>query len=507
MEQSIDITSQIWGFDNLHYLKDEAGVQAAILPPTPLESLGDKEFCHELGVRFPYLAGAMANGIASEELVEAMAGDGMLAFFGAAGLPVKRVESAVVRLKKNLGHRSFGVNLIHSPAEPQWEWGVVDILHKYGVNIVEASAYMNVTLPLIYYRVKGVHRNSQGQVVAPNKIIAKVSRVEVATKFFSPPPIDILRRLYEDGYISASEASLAQEIPLAQYVTAEADSGGHTDNRSAVTLFPILKSLRDRQQSLYDFNPPLRLGMAGGISTPSSVASAFSMGAAYVMGGSIHQACVESGTSDKVRTLLNQVDQADVVMAPAADMFEMGVQVQVVKRGTMFPMRARKLYELYKTYPSIEAIPPKDISLIETQMFRCSVDEVWQETQEYFRQRDPEVLDRCEGRPKQKMALIFRWYLGHGSQWANSGEEGREMDYQIWCGPSMGAFNRWTEGSFLANPKERKITLVALNLLLGALAINRLQILRSQGYKSSRWEAIIAAPMNRQTIDKILQEG
>ena len=32
---------------------------------------------------------------------------------------------------------------------------------------------------------------------------------------------------------------------------------------------------------------------------------------------------------------------ADVSMAPAADMFEMGVQLQVLKRGTLFPMQAR----------------------------------------------------------------------------------------------------------------------------------------------------------------------
>ena len=37
-------------------------------------------------------------------------------------------------------------------------------------------------------------------------------------------------------------------------------------------------------------------------------------------------------------------------MAPAADMFEMGVKLQVLKRGTMFPMRAQKLYELYRAH-------------------------------------------------------------------------------------------------------------------------------------------------------------
>src|ERR1019366_8424775 len=54
----------------------------------------------------------------------------------------------------------------------------------------------------------------------------------------------------------------------------------------------------------------------------------------------------ESGASEGVRRLLAQAEQADTAMAPAADMFEMGVKVQVLKRGTMFPMRAAKLYEL-----------------------------------------------------------------------------------------------------------------------------------------------------------------
>ena len=64
------------------------------------------------------------------------------------------------------------------------------------------------------------------------------------------------------------------------------------------------------------------------------------MGAAWILTGSINQACRESGTSDVVRTMLAETEQADVIMAPAADMFEMGVDVQVLKRGTMFSMRA-----------------------------------------------------------------------------------------------------------------------------------------------------------------------
>ena len=79
------------------------------------------------------------------------------------------------------------------------------------------------------------------------------------------------------------------------------------------------------------------------------------------------------------------------------------------------------------------------------------------------------------------MALVFRWYLGLSSRWSNSGEPGREMDYQIWCGPAMGAFNEWTQGTPLAAPENRRAADVAEQLLRGAAYLYRVQSLRSQG--------------------------
>src|SRR5262249_57730294 len=98
----------------------------------------------------------------------------------------------------------------------------------------------------------------------------------------------------------------------------------------------------------HGYDRTLRIGAAGGISTPWSAAAALAMGAAYIVTGSVNQSCVESGTSDAVRKMLAQAQQADIAMAPAADLFEMGVKVQVLKRGTMFPMRAAKLFHLYR---------------------------------------------------------------------------------------------------------------------------------------------------------------
>ena len=211
------------------------------------------------------------------------------------------------------------------------------------------------------------------------------------------------------------------------------------------------------------------------------LAAAFSMGAAYVVTGSVNQACVESGSSEPVRKMLAEAGQADVAMAPAADMFEMGVKVQVLKRGTMFAMRAGKLYEIYRQYPSWEAIPATERAQLEKTFFRTTFTAIWDETRDFFQRRDPTQLPKAEADPKHKMALVFRWYLGLSSRWANSGDTTRQLDYQVWCGPAMGAFNEWTKGTFLEQPANRDVVTVAVNLLYGACVQLRRETLRQQG--------------------------
>jgi PfaD family protein len=190
---------------------------------------------------------------------------------------------------------------------------------------------------------------------------------------------------------------------------------------------------------------------------------------------------VEAGTSDTVRQMLTEADQADVTMAPAADMFELGVKVQVLKRGTMFPLRAAKLYELYSRHDSYEEVPADQRAILERDFFRGSFEEEWQQTRNFFTQRDPRQIELAENKPKHKMALVFRSYLGRSSNWANAGDQTRKIDYQIWCGPAIGAFNHWVKGSFLEKWENRETVTVALNLLLGAAFTTRINWLRQQG--------------------------
>ena len=486
----------------------QAGVEggypvAAFAPALRVEHLGDSSFCADHGLRYAYVAGAMANGIASTQLVEAMGRAGMLGFFGAAGLSLERVEAAIEKISLSIPELPYGFNLIHSPNEPELEAGLVDLYLRRGIRLVEASAYLRLTLPLVRYRVSGIGRDAHGRVIAPNRVIAKVSRVEVASQFFSPPPAKFLAELVRSGDITEEQAALAAEIPMAQDLTGEADSGGHTDNRPLVTLLPTMLALRDRMQSKHGYAQPLRVGAAGGLSTPAALAAAFSMGAAYVLTGSVNQACVESGSCDAVRVMLAQAEQADIAMAPAADMFEMGVRVQVLKRGTMFPMRAAKLYDLYRAHAGLESLPESDRVFVEKQLLRATIDEAWRSTREFFLKRDPRQVERAERDPKHRMALVFRSYLGLSSRWANAGDASRVMDYQVWCGPAMGAFNEWTRGTFLEKPENRRAVLVGQNLLYGAAMQLRRQYLRAQGVQLAPGVAG-GFPLEQRELSKVL---
>lgn len=463
-----------WRFD------DEAGQEGrggclsipAILPT----DLGHPGFRRDHGLKLAYVAGSMAHGIASESLVEAAARAGCLGFYGAAGQAPEVVDRALARLKGSLGAGSWGCNLLHAPTDPAVESAHADTILRHGVARVEASAYLDVTLPLVKYRIAGLRADSQGRPVAACQIIAKVSRVEVARKFLSPPPAKLVGELLRTGFITEVQAQLAARIPLADDITAEADSGGHTDNRPALTLFPSIVALRDRLVAEHRYDKTPRVGLAGGIATPHAVAAAFAMGAAYVLVGSVHQACVESGTSDMVRAMLAQAEQADCAMAPAADMFEMGVKVQVLKRGTLFAMRAQKLYDWYRQYDSIGSMPAAERQQLEGQILGKPFEAVWADCEAFFTRRDPSQLARAATDARHRMALVFRWYLSQASRWATGGVEARKTDFQVWCGPGMGAFNEWTRGTFLADPSRRTLRTVALNLMHGAAVLKRAEV-------------------------------
>lgn len=264
------------------------------IPPLLPQQLGDRNFLDFHKVKYAYMTGSMANGIASEELVIALGKENILSSFGAAGLVPERIKQAIKTIQNALPNKPYCFNLIHSPSESVIEKSAVDLYLKYEVNTVEASAFLDLTPNIVYYRVAGLSVNSHNEIEVKNKVISKVSRREVATKFMQPAPTKILKELVNQELISELQAKLASFVPMADDITVEADSGGHTDNRPLVCLLPSILALREEIQLQYNYNTPIRVGAAGGIGTPHSALGAFVMGADYIVTGSINQSCIEA---------------------------------------------------------------------------------------------------------------------------------------------------------------------------------------------------------------------
>ena len=147
----------------------------------------------------------------------------------------------------------------------------------------------------------------------------------------------------------------------------------------------------------------------------------------------------------------------------------------------MFALRAAKLYELYRTYDRYEDIPQPVRQMVERDILRAGFHETWEQTCGYFEKCDKDQIQRANQDPKHKMALVFRSYLGLASLWAKHGNIDRQIDYQIWCGPAMGAFNTWVKDSYLERVENRRTVDMAINLLYGAAGLTRCQWLRNQG--------------------------
>ena len=444
------------------------------LPNLTAEDFGDPAFKKTYGLRYALYGGAMANGIASSDMAIALGKAGCMGSYGSGGQRLEVVAQEIDKMKDALGEKPFLVNML-SNRNAEMEMQLAQLLIDKEVLGVEASAYIVPSEALVYFRVKGI-RQEDGRIVIPHKIIAKVSREEVLEKFVSPPAPELVESLRKAGRITGEEAALAAKIPMADDITAEADSGGHTDGRPMVSMLPAMIALCTRVQTKYGYQQKVRVGAGGGVGTGLSCLGAFEMGAAYVVTGSVNQGCVESGTSDYVKQVLAETAMADVTMAPCADMFEMGAKVEVIKKKTMYAQNAQKLYEYYVKYASFDAIPAADRDRIEKRILKDSFDNIWKGTREYFSRVDPSKIPQAEKNPKLKMALVFRWYLGNSSRWAVQGDPNRKFDMQIWCGQSMGAFNLWVKGTPLEKAENRHVGEIA-NLLLNSCAYHYMKSL------------------------------
>ncbi|MEV4432744.1 ACP S-malonyltransferase [Streptomyces sp. NPDC049585] len=442
-------------------------VTPAVVPATPTvrtrataESLGSQAFRRHHGVRLAYAAGSMRRGIGSVELVARMARAGLLSYFGASGLAPAEVAAAIGRIRESAGADApFGVGVTHDPFDPRAEDELVDVLIRHDVRRVEAATHVEVTPALVRHRLTGARVLADGTVHAPRTILAKVTRPDAARLFLAPPPAALVRQLVGQGLLTEQEAAAGQHVALADDVCAVGDCGDHSD---LGTLWALLPALRRLRAELGGVAEAVRIGAGGGIGAPESAAACFVLGADFVLTGSVNLCTAESGMSVVAKDLLQETDVHDTALAPYGELFELGGRARVLRKGVLFHARAGKLHDLWRNYDSWDAVPAAVRSKVERDYLGAPFDEVFAR----LGRRGEEAAD-----PKRRMALVFRWYCAQASTWAIEGTAGRVADYQVPCGPALGACNRWLAGTPLHAWRDRHADEIADRLLTEAAAL------------------------------------
>lgn len=431
------------------------------------ESLGSAAFRRRHGLKYAYVAGAMYRGTSSVALVVRMGQAGMIGYLGAGGLSLAEIESAIQAIQSQLQpHEAYGLNLLAAHDDPAFERATVELYLKYGVTRIEAAAFMQMTPALVLFRLRGMYRDAEGKVRCKHHVLAKVSRLEVAEAFMSPAPAHLVDALLKEKAITPEQAEMAAELPMSHDICAEADSGGHTDGHIPTILLPAMRQLGRTLSERYAYEEPLCVGLGGGIGTPASAAAAFAMGADFILTGSINQCTVESGATDTVKTLLQAAGIHDMAYAPAGDMFELGGRVQVLKKGLLFPMRANKLHALYTHYECLEDIPAAIRTQLERRYFKRSLAEVWEETLQHMRASGRlNDVAQAQANPKIRMARVFRWYFAYATRLAFGGAPEDLVNYQVQCGPALGAFNQWVKGTELEAWPRRHVETIGITLM------------------------------------------
>lgn len=452
--------------DDKPVLKDELleiNKEETVSEEIGVSSLGSSEFKKDYNLKYPYLAGGMHRGIASKEMVVKMGKAGMMGFLGTSNMDSSKVIESIRYIQRELQEgQPYGVNLLHNPTDLHAEEKNMDIFLQHGVKVVEASGYLGVTADLARYHAKGLKLDNMGKIISSNRIIAKISRPEIAEVFLSPVQDDILNKLLDENKITKEEADLSRRVSVADDICAEGDSASGSNGGSPYALLPSICRLRDESMEKYQYDKKVRVGAAGGIGTPEALAAAFILGADFVLTGSINQCTVEAATSDAAKDLLQNMNVQDTQYAPMENMFEMGSRTQVLKRGVFFPARANKLYDLYRLYNSIDEIDENTKKQIQEKYFNSSFENVYEEIKA---QCPSYSIMKAEENPKHKMALIFKWYLNYSSKLALSGNKENKVNYQINCGPALGAFNQWVKGTDLENWRNRHVDEIGEKLI------------------------------------------
>jgi trans-AT polyketide synthase/acyltransferase/oxidoreductase domain-containing protein len=287
----------------------------------------------------------------------------------------------------------------------------------------------------------------------PRRLLVRVTGSDQAEAFLRPAPAGVVAPLVRSGQLDPAEADEASRLPVATEICVQPEPGGGT---TASLLMSVLRATRDMSRSGEGREEPVPVGV-GGIGTAEEIASAVLLGAGFLLTGAINECTPQARTSDAVKDLLATVTMADTVLAPSAELFRLGGREHMVRKATLFPARAGRLYGLYLARGSLADLSPATRQLLESDYFGEPLDQVTRS------------IPGQEAEPR--LADLLARYFDLGTRAALAGRMREQLNWHVPCGPELGAFNLAAGRLGLADWHARDVDVVAERLTAAGAAL------------------------------------
>ncbi|WP_234889845.1 beta-ketoacyl synthase N-terminal-like domain-containing protein [Agrobacterium vitis] len=137
-----------------------------------------------------------------------------------------------------------------------------------------------------------------------------------------------------------------------------------------------------------------------------------------------------------------------------------GMRARMLKRGVFFPARASRLLGLWRDYEAMQDVPPATRQSVEKTILHKTFDEAVQHSKTRPGQTAIASLS-----PKAQMAAVFSDYISESFFLAQRAQPDRVVDYAIYTGSALGAFNQTVQGTPLEHWSARHVDRVMKHLL------------------------------------------
>ncbi|WP_333739520.1 acyltransferase domain-containing protein [Streptomyces sp. IBSBF 2806] len=407
--------------------------------PVAKERLGSARFRERYEAELAWVVSGTGDGAVGDEVCRAARAAGLAAFADPApGAPDRASLGGA-------GRQGRGIGLRPGPEADEQ----VTALLAHEVRYVEAHHPHGPDAALVRFRFTGARRGPAGAPVAVRHVIARVTGLDQAAAFLRPPSAALLDELVRTAGLSAAEADVARMLPVASDLAVQAPGGWHTDGADAYQLLPAVAALAAGSPG----PEPVHVGLCGVVGTPEQAATAFALGAAFLVSTSLTACAPAARLADALKHTLARAGDDDVTWAPTERHATLGVPARVVRRGTLFPARAGLLHRLLRAHRYFADIPEHRRRHIEEHLLGGSATAL-------------PASDSVDGR--LRTADVFRWYARETARRTPGGDPVRPLDHQLPCDPDLTHFNRVTSGTALAAWTARTPGAVAEHLLTNA---------------------------------------